>query len=113
MHIYMHRLIAGAGPRESVDHRNGDGLDNRRNNLRIATQSQNGANRPKDRHTSPVTSQYKGVYWDKSRGKWMAVIHYDGRSRSLGRFEDELVAATTYDKEAIRVWGEFARLNLP
>ena len=112
MSIYMHRLIAGADSGEEVDHANGNGLDNRKNNLRIATRSQNQANKGKipmrGRHG---TSQYKGVCWDKSRNSWAASITVNRRSRGLGRYSSEEEAARAYDKAALEAWGEFARLN--
>lgn len=113
MHVYMHRLIIGAGPRDYVDHINGDGLDNRRINLRLATPSQNSANRAGDNRKAGVTSVYKGVSWNKTKNKWAAYIHVSGKTRSLGAYVDELDAARAYDKAAAETWGEFARLNLP
>lgn len=114
LHVYLHRLIIGAGTDEQVDHKNGDGLDNRLLNLRVATKSENGANRPKDtnRHRAAFTSTFKGVYWDKKRETWVAIIH-DKKSRYLGRFDNEESAARAYDVAALEVWGDFARLNLP
>lgn len=111
MHLYMHRLIAGAGPKEVVDHINRDTLDNRASNLRIADPSQNGANRIGDRRRFGTSSSYKGVSWDKSRNKWQAMIHVNGRTRALGRFALEDDAAKAYNAAAIDAWGEFARLN--
>ena len=111
-HFYMHRLIAGARPKEVVDHVNRNGLDNRRRNLRIATHGQNSANRIADRRRSGKTSQYKGVHFDKSRGKWAGHIHVNGKSRALGRFNTEIEAAAAYDRAAVEAWGRFARLNL-
>jgi hypothetical protein len=110
--LYMHRLIAGAGPGETVDHINRDPTDNRGANLRIATASQNGANRGPDRRKLGTTSRHKGVSWDKSRKKWGAYIHVDGKTRGLGRFDTEREAAVAYNKAALETWGEFARLNI-
>jgi hypothetical protein len=111
-HFYMHRLISGARAGERVDHVNRNSLDNRRRNLRIASASQNGANRIADQRRAGTTSQYKGVYLDRARSKWGATIHVDGHTRSLGRFPSEQAAAAAYDRAAIAAWGEFARLNL-
>lgn len=110
--IYMHRLIAGAGTGEDVDHANGNGLDNRKNNLRIATESQNLANAGK-RYVrgKPGTSKYKGVCWDKSRNAWAASITVNQRAKHLGRYSNEEEAARAYDRAALAAWGEFARLN--
>lgn len=111
MFIYLHRLIAGAGPDELVDHANQDHLDNRSCNLRIATKSQNGANRGPDRRRLGTSSRHKGVSWAKSRNCWRAYIHIDGRTRFLGSFTDEEDAARAYNAAALEAWGEFARLN--
>jgi hypothetical protein len=112
-HFYLHRLISGAAAGERVDHENRNGLDCQRRNLRIATPGQNGANRIADRRRAGTSSQHKGVCWDKARGKWAAYIHVDGKTRGLGRFDDELDAARAYDTAAVAAWGRFARLNLP
>ena len=112
MHIYMHRLVAGAPPQGFVDHVNRNGLDNRRANLRIATKSENGANRVADARVRRTSSEYKGVFWDRARGKWAATIHVDGRSKALGRFGTEMEAAEAYNRAATATWGRFARLNL-
>lgn len=114
--ILMHRLVAGAGADESVDHWNLDGLDNRRANLRVATKSQNGANRGKQqprKNSAAYSSRYKGVYWHSSRSQWKAQLHTRDRCIHLGRFESEEAAAHAYDEAALGLWGEFARLNFP
>ena len=95
---------------EQVDHKNGDGLDNRRPNLRICSQSQNGANSKK---AAPCSSQFKGVVWQKHRNKWSAKISVNGKHYHLGNFVDEEDAATAYDVAARRLRGDFARLNFP
>lgn len=106
----LHRVITGAQKGEVVDHINGDITDNRRCNLRLCRQSQNGANRRKAGNTS---SQYKGVTWRKDTQKWMARItsRQTGRLISLGCFEDEIEAAKEYDEAARAQYGEFARCN--
>ena len=112
LHLYMHRLIAGAAPRRLVDHVNRNGLDNRRANLRVATSSENGANRVADARVRRTTSDFKGVFLDRERSKWSASIHIDGKTRSLGRFATELEAAVAYNEAALKAWGRFARLNI-
>jgi len=102
---YMHRLIL---PAPFVDHRDGNGLDNRRANLRAASHAQNNRNRVGVAGTS---SRFKGVWFESVGGKWVAGIKYAGRSRYLGRFLTEIGAAQAYDDEAVRVFGEFARTN--
>jgi AP2 domain-containing protein len=94
-----------------VDHADGNGLNNQRWNLRVATKRQQQANRGKQRNGR--TSQYKGVFWDKSRERWSATIHYDHKTRYLGRYRDEEDAAHAYDLAALESFGSFARLNFP
>ena len=107
--IRMHRLIMNAPKGLFVDHINHDGLDNRKNNLRLCTQRQNNQNqRPRGK-----TSKYKGVYWNKRAKKFMASICIDGKKKSLGYFDSEIVAAKAYDKAAKIVFGEYAYLNFP
>jgi predicted RNA-binding Zn-ribbon protein involved in translation (DUF1610 family) len=104
----MHILIMGA---KGIDHRDHDGLNNQRSNLRVATGSQNGANtRPSLRE---LTSPYKGVSWAKQPRMWIAVISFEGRVRKLGSFASELEAAHAYDAAARELFGEFACPNFP
>lgn len=106
----MHRFLLGlTDPKVHIDHINGNGLDNRRSNLRVATPSQNSANR---RKIANATSPYKGVYWQKNR-RWRAVLTVDRRHISLGMFDDPADAARAYDAAALEHFGPFARLNFP
>lgn len=104
--IRMHNLIFG---KMKVDHINGDGLDNRRENLRKCTNSQNMANSKKRIGTS---SKYKGVCWCKRENKWSAYIYTNKKRKSLGYFKNQKDAAKAYDKKAVELFGSFARLNL-
>ncbi len=108
--VRMHRLIMGvADPEVLVDHRNLDGLDNRRRaNLRVATRPQNGWNCPRPRRN---TSGYKGVTLDQKSGRYSAEIKVHGKTLYLGRFDDPVAAANAYDEAARRHHGEFARTN--
>ncbi len=108
--LRMHRVVAGAKPGETVDHINGDCLDNRRANLRICSHQQNMWNR---RNSESGTSKFKGVSWDKSNRKWRSHIRKNNKTIFLGRFLDEVEAARAYDAAAIEHFGEFARLNFP
>jgi hypothetical protein len=111
MRIALHRLIAGPADHELVDHVNGNRLDNRTANLRIANSAQNGANRGPARLKSGKTSRFKGVSWSKTKQRWVVYVHHMGKTRYVGRFTDEPEAAKAYNEAAIEVWGEFARLN--
>lgn len=89
------------------DHRDRDGLNNQRGNLRVATISQNQSNR-----LSKVgSSRFKGVSWDGVNCKWYGKITVNLRVIRLGRFSDELEAARAYDAKARELLGEFARTN--
>jgi hypothetical protein len=112
----MHSLLTG-WPR--VDHANGDGLDNRRQNLRQATQQQNMRNSRKYRGGS---SRYKGVCWKIRNQRWLAQIYVSEQDASgvptkrklhLGTFTDQETAARAYDAAAREHFGEFACLNFP
>ena len=106
--VVMHRIILGAKKGQQVDHINGDGLDNRRENLRFCTQAENQWNRRKQKNN---TSGFKGVVLNQITGKWVAQITVKGKAMNLGYFVEKKDAAETYDKAAFRYYGEFARLN--
>jgi len=111
--LLMHREILGLRMFDGkiVDHINHNGLDNRRENLRICSYSQNQMNlRPYRRRMS---SQFKGVHFLKKNNKWVARIGFNNRRIYLGCFEDEIDAAETYDQMAIKLFGEYAYLNFP
>ena len=104
----MHRLIAGAPQGAFVDHIDGNGLNNTRANLRLVTAKQNNMNR---RGVCAASSQFKGVTWNKAKGKWQAAIRSDGRSKHLGLFSQERDAARAYDCAAVVAFGPFAKPN--
>lgn len=107
--IYMHRMIMDF-PDEEVDHKNCNGLDNRRENLRITRNKQNNqANVGK--MNKKCSSKYKGVHWCKRDKRWYSSIYVNGKGLHLGLFRDEEEAAKIYNKAAIEHFGEFARLN--
>lgn len=107
--IYLHKFIINPPKGMEVDHINGNKLDNRRCNLRIATRSQNQINTKK---ISGCTSKYRGVSWHKSAKKWRAQIQINGKKIPIGIFIDEIDAALAYNKKAIEYFGEFPRLNI-
>ena len=106
-HLYMHHLVTG---RKGIDHRDHDGFNNRRSNLREATNRQNIANK-----RSKWTARYlKGTFPARPGStRWVAYIRPNGRKRHLGTFDSEADAARAYDAAAIEAFGEFACLNFP
>jgi len=108
--VRLHRLIMDCPKGLVVDHINGDSLDNRRANLRLATQAQNLYNRKKKKNTS---SQFIGVSFNKSHRYWGSQIKVNGKALWLGSFDNEIAAAKAHDEAAIKYHGEFARLNFP
>ncbi|MBP8972305.1 MAG: HNH endonuclease [Anaerolineae bacterium] len=107
---YMHRVILQPAPSELVDHINGDPLDNRRQNLRLATSHQNHQNR---RVKGNSHTGLKGVGWHKERGQYYARIQLQGIRVHLGFFKTAEDAALAYDEAARTLFGEFAHLNYP
>lgn len=104
--LLMHRLILGDSCRK-VDHRDGDGLNNTRSNLRPANDFENSRNCMKPK--TATTSKYKGV--SRSRGGFQAAIRFNRVKVFLGRFKDEKQAALAYNSKATELFGEFAKLN--
>lgn len=109
--LYMHCEILDISNEENLhgDHKDRNGLNNQRSNLRIATSSQNNCNRLSLKN---VTSEYKGVGWHKSTNKWCAYIGKGKDQFWLGLFDTEIEAAIAYNKKATQLHGEFAILNL-
>jgi len=106
--VQMHRMILTAPAGVLVDHANGNQLDNRRTNLRLATSAQNAHNSIKKRGRS----RFKGVYLDSNR-KWSVSVRNSGRRRWLGAFVREVDAALAYDQAARELFGAFACVNMP
>lgn len=108
--IHMHRLIMGIprDPNIFADHKDRDGLNNQRHNLRIANRSQNNSNR-----TPMGASKFLGVFPSQSKiNPWFARINKNKKRYYLGSFPSESAAALAYNKAAIELHGEFANLNV-
>jgi hypothetical protein len=101
---YLHKLLTGY---PQTDHKNRNGLDNRRENLRPATRSQNNMNSRKRR-----AGEFKGISRTGS-GKWQARARYNGKNFHGGSHHTPEEAARAYDRLAMQHYGEFARLNFP
>lgn len=122
--ITMHRLIMNASKGQLVDHKDRDGLNNQKSNLRLCTPSENQMNKIGKRNSS---SKYKGVSLVKQKRRsllkdgsikervyisWQSVININGKNKTLGRFKDEIQAALVYNHASKKHYGEFARLNV-
>jgi hypothetical protein len=109
--IFMHRQIIEVADGLLVDHINHNSVDNRKANLRPATQTQSNRNRRK--FSGPSKSKYKGVYWKPHIKKWVAQIGVNRKVIHLGCFKKEKDAAKAYDQAAKIYHKEFAALNFP
>ena len=108
--LYMHRFLLKAQEGQLCDHRNGNGLDNRKFNLRLCNAQQSAWNIKKK--SNGTTSKHKGVGWVKRDHKFQARIRTPQGRKSLGYFETEEVAALAYNSMARKVFGPFAKLNI-
>ena len=107
--IQLHRLIFGDVPNGfEIDHANRDTLDNRKANLRLATRSLNSANSKRQVNNK---SGFKGVFWSKQKGKYIAMIQANKQLYYLGCSDDPVRLAIKYNEAAIKHFGEFAVLN--
>lgn len=106
--VYMHSIVMKSNGAQ-VDHKFGDGLDNRKENLRICTHAQNQMNRG---IPSNNKSGFKGVCWHKNMKKWVAYIKVNNKNINIGSFNDKIEAAKAYNVAAIKYHGEsFTKLN--
>lgn len=104
----MHRVIMGAESGDEVDHINGNTLDNRRENLRLVSRSQNNMNKRKQSNNK---SGYKGVYQNKTSGRWVAQIIVRKKKYNLGAYATPEEAHEAYKAAALELHGEFARVD--
>jgi hypothetical protein len=110
--IMLHRLLLGLkDPKLQGDHIDGNGLNNRRSNIRIATPVQNHQNR-----AGSSLTRYKGVYANLVRGggvEYIVILYINGEQVKIGTYSTAEEAARAYDKKAREIYGEFAWLNFP
>jgi len=106
--IWMHRLILDAPKDINGDHKDGNTLNDQRYNLRLDPERRNNQNVGIRSHN---TSGFKGVYWYKITSKWKAQIQFKDKKYHLGYFTLKEDAAHAYDKKALELHGEFAKLN--
>jgi hypothetical protein len=112
--IFMHSFLMNTPKWMQTDHINGNGLDNRKANLRICTRGQNQGNRVVLQKNNK--SGFKGVYYSRNLNAWVAQITKLGTIRRcwyLGKYNNPVDAARAYDVEARKHFGEFAKLNFP
>lgn len=103
--VYLHRVLIACAGDLDIDHINGNGLDNRRSNLRLATRSQNMMNRSSQANNR---SGYRGVCWQHEKRKWRATIWVAGRKTHLGDFKDIEEAHAAYVSASLRLHGVFS-----
>ena len=89
--IYLHRVINNTPADMETDHINGDGLDNRKDNLRSVSKRENAQNKH-----APKTSRFPGVLWHKGKQRWRAQIRINGKTKYLGHFKNEIDAFNAY-----------------
>ncbi len=108
--VYMHRQIMQPPKGMVVDHTNGNKADNTRDNLDICTQQENTHNRSK---RNGASSRFRGVNYNRRSRRWTVRITFKGKRLFLGYFTDEEEAARAYDRKAVELFGESAKLNFP
>jgi len=107
--IYMHRLVMNAIEGVSVDHIDGNGLNNQKSNLRICTHQENIMNQKKQENRASI---YKGVSFHGQNKNWYAYIKINQKKKHIGCYDTEEEAAEAYNKEAVKLFGRFANLNV-
>jgi len=106
--VYLHREIMGSPEGKEIDHKNRNKMDNRRENLRVCTSSQNHFNLTKFPSNK---SGYKGVHFSKQNQNWVAQISCEGKVKHLGSFQTAEEASRAYNTAALQLHGEFANTN--
>lgn len=107
--VKMHRMILNVNDKKIlIDHKNHDGLNNTKSNIRECTIRQNNINKRSRKNSS---SKYLGVSLYKRDNRWRADVRVNGKTIWIGYFDTEELAAKAYDKAALKHHGEFANLN--
>ena len=106
--IYMHRLLMNTPENMETDHVNGNGLDNRKKNLRVCTGAENRMNH---KLLSTNKSGFNGVSWNKDIRKWSVCISVKAKTIHGGEFKDIIEAAKKYNELAKKYFGKYARYN--
>lgn len=107
-HLYMHRFLTGAPKGKEVDHKNGNGLDNRISNLRVCSPSENQHNRGRQKNNK---SGFKGVSFNKERNKFQVFIALNSKHIYIGQFNSAEEGASAYAIAAKKYHGKFAKLR--
>jgi len=108
--IQLHRFILGVYDDSIIiDHKDRNGLNCQRDNIRIATRAQNNCNSKKD----IGLSKYIGVFWKTKDRKWIARVSFNNKRYHVGSFDNEEEAGKARDKKALELHGEFVNLNFP
>ncbi len=102
---YMHRILLNPPDKQMIDHKNGNSLDNRRQNLRFCTVSQNMMNSKPPKNSK---SGIKGVSWHDRSKKWLTKIKYNGKFIHIGLFDNKEIAGEFYKAASLDLFGEFA-----
>jgi hypothetical protein len=110
--MFMHRLIMKAPKNKEVDHRDGNGLNNCRSNLRLSTHAENRKNSRKSKNRKNMSSKFKGVCLNKIKNLFLASIYIDKKHKFIGLYKTEREAAIAYNKMAKKHFGKFASLNI-
>lgn len=111
--LKMHRVILDSSDGNFVDHVDGDGLNNIRENLRFATEQQNGWNKKRKIRSNILFKGVDRVELATGKIRWLACIRINSKKKNLGRYATAEEAACAYDDAAREFFGEFASLNFP
>lgn len=106
--IRMHRLILNAPKGMEVDHKDGNGLNNQKENIRLCTHAENQQNKQTQKNN---TSGYIGVQWSEDKKRWVVYLTVNKKQKYFGSFRDKVEAAKAHDKATLKYRGEFAFLN--